>query len=69
MIHHIDIATKLLKWLVLVVIILPETCIEENIIFIHQNLCFKTVIITFIMREGTTFVVNLDLWVLLKLQQ
>jgi len=69
MIHHIDIATKLLKWLVLVLIILPENCIEEDMIFIHQNLCFKTVIVTFIMREGTTLVVNLDLWVLLKLQQ
>lgn len=69
MICHIDIAVKLLKWLVLVVIILPENCIEENIIFIHQNLCFKTVIITFIMREGTTLGVNPDLWVLLKLQR
>jgi len=54
--------------LVLAVIVLPENCIEENIIFTHQNLCFTTVILTFIMREGTKFGVNLDLWVLLKLQ-
>jgi len=35
---------------------------------IHQTLCFKTVIITFIRREGIILVVNLDLWMLLKLQ-